>query len=67
MALGGKVDDVIEVIFLEQPFDQFLVADIALHKDVARVALDALQVFQVAGIGQLVQVDQQDVVMLFSI
>src|SRR5699024_5790294 len=26
VAFGGKVDDVVEIVLLEQPFDQFLVA-----------------------------------------
>ena len=55
MALGSKVDDVVGVILGNQVGDQRLVADIALHKDVAGVVLDVLQILQVAGVGQLVQ------------
>ena len=60
MALGGKVDDVVEIVLLEQALHQFLVADVALHEHMAGVTLHVLQVFQVAGVGQLIQVDQQD-------
>ena len=35
VALGGKVDDVIEIVLCEQALDQLLIADIALHEDVA--------------------------------
>ncbi len=60
MALGGKVDNIIEIILLEQAFHQLLVADIALHEHMTGVALHVLQVLQVACVGQLIQVDQQD-------
>ena len=66
MALCGKVDDVIEIVLCEQALDQLLIADIALHEDVAGVALDVLQVFQIARIGQLIQVDQQDLRVLLE-
>ncbi len=59
MALGRKVDDVIEIVLLEQAFHQLLVADVALHKHMAGVPFNVLQVFEVAGVGQLVEVDQQ--------
>ena len=60
MALGGEVDDIVEIVLCEQALDQLLVADVALHKDVAGVALNVLQVLKIAGIGQLVEVDQQN-------
>ena len=60
VALRGKVDDVIEIVLCKQALDQLLVADVALHEDVAGVALNVLQVLEVAGVGQLVEVDQQD-------
>ena len=66
MALSGKVDDVIEIVLCKQALDQLLVADVALHKDVAGVALNVLQVLEVAGVGQLVEVDQQDLRVLLE-
>ena len=35
VALRGKVDDVIEIVLCEQAFDKLLVADVALHEDMA--------------------------------
>ena len=66
MALSGKVDDVIEIVLCKQALDQLLVADVALHKDMAGVALNVLQVLEVAGVGQLVEVDQQDLGVLLE-
>ena len=66
MALSGKVDDVIEIVLCKQALDQLLVADVALHEDVAGVALNVLQVLEVAGVGQLVEVDQQDLGVLLE-
>ena len=66
MALGGKVDDVIEIVLCEQALDQLLVADIALHEHMAGVALHILQVFQIARVGQLIQIDQQDLRVFFE-
>jgi len=41
----------------QQAFHQGPVADVALHEDMARVAFQAGQVVQVAGVGQLIQVE----------
>ena len=54
MAFGCKVDDIIRIVLGDQVGDERFVADVALHKDVAGVILDVLQVLKVAGIGQLV-------------
>ena len=53
MALSGKVDDIIEIVLCKQALHQLLVADV-------------LQVLQIAGIGQLIQVDQQDLGVLLE-
>ena len=60
MALSGKVDDIIEIVLCKQALHQLLVADVALHEHMAGVALHVLQVFQIARVGQLIQIDQQD-------
>ena len=60
MALGGKVDDIVEIVLCKQALHQLLVADVALHEHMAGVALHVLQVFQIARVGQLIQIDQQD-------
>ena len=43
----------------QQAGHQRAVANVALHKDMARIALQAGQVFQVARVGQLVEVDHR--------
>ena len=57
MALGGEVDDAIDMFILHQFIDPFKVADVHLDKAVVRLVLYVLQVGEVAGIGQLVEVD----------
>ena len=66
MALGGKVDDVVEIVLCKQALHQLLVADVALHEHMAGVALHVLQVFQIARVGQLIQIDQQDLRVFFE-
>ena len=66
MALSGKVDDIIEVVLCKQALHQLLVADVALHEHMAGVALHILQVLQIARVGQLIQVDQQDLGVLLE-
>ena len=66
MALGSKVDDVVEIVLCKQALHQLLVADIALHEHMAGVALHVLQVFQIARVGQLIQIDQQDLRVFFE-
>src|SRR5574343_1174889 len=57
MALSCKVDDSAWPVFGQQARYQFAITNVTLNKDVTRIALQARQGFQVAGIGQLVQVD----------
>ena len=57
MRLGRKVDHRARLVLGQQAGDQGGVADIALHEDVARIALDAVQVVQIARVGELVEVD----------
>jgi hypothetical protein len=45
--------------FGQQAVDQRAVADVALHEDVARIALQAGQVGAVAGVGERVEVDDR--------
>jgi hypothetical protein len=44
-------------MLLKQTCHQIEVANIAVHKEVSRVISDRLQTAEVAGVGQLVQVD----------
>ena len=56
MGLGRKVDDRTRAVLRQQAIQQRAVADVALHKDVARIAAQAVEVVQVARVGQLVEV-----------
>ena len=65
VALGGEVDDGVDLV--DQLPDELGVADVALHEAVAlaqRPAFDVEQVVGVAGVGQLVEVDDLVVVVL---
>ena len=57
MALGGEVDDAVDMFVLHQLIDTLEVADVHLDEAVVRLVLDVLQVSEVAGVGQLVEVD----------
>lgn len=56
VALGGKMDDGAGLVLGEQAVDELAVADVALHEDVPRVALEGGEVFQVARVGEGVEV-----------
>ena len=64
MALGGKVDDKIRIILRHQFADQRAVADVALNEDVTLVVHNALEVLQIAGIGQLIKIHDADILIL---
>ena len=57
MTLGSKVDDTVHLLLLHQLIEGVEVADVHLHKLVVGLILDVLQIGKVAGIGQLVEVD----------
>ena len=64
VALRREVDHGIKVVFGEQLFHQGFITDVALHEAVTGVILDRLQVLQVPGVGQQVEIKQQDEVLL---
>jgi hypothetical protein len=45
------------LVLFQQAGQQAAIGNISLHKNVARITLQAAQVFQIAGIGQFVQID----------
>jgi hypothetical protein len=47
----------IRLFFRQQRIDQGGVTNIAMHKPVAGISGDAVQVFQIAGVGELIQID----------
>ncbi len=57
VGFGREVDDGARLVLGQQAVDQRAVADVALHEDVVRIALERRQGLEVAGIGQLVEVD----------
>ena len=57
MGLGGEVDDAVDVLFLEELQDAVEIADVEADETVVRAVLDVLQVREVAGVGQFVEVD----------
>jgi hypothetical protein len=56
MRLGGKVDYGARLVLRQQAGYQGGVANVALHEDVARIALQAGQVVQVACVGEFVEI-----------
>ena len=59
VAFGGKVDDGSGLMLCQQAGQQSAVTNIALHKGVARIALQAGQSFRVARVGEFVEVDDR--------
>lgn len=57
VTLGRKVDDAINLLVLHQLVEGIEVADVHLDELVVRLVLDVLEVSEVAGISQLVEVD----------
>ena len=57
VALSGEVDDAVHLLVLHQLQECVEVADVHLHELIVRLILDVLEVGEVAGIGQLVEVD----------
>ena len=58
MRLGGEINHGVDGVFREQAGHQHRVADIALHENVARVTGEICEVGRIAGIRQLVEVDE---------
>ena len=59
MRLGCKVDHGTRLVLGQQGYHQCVVANVALGEGMAAVALQAGQVFQVARVGELVEVDDR--------
>lgn len=57
MAFSGKIQYCIRTIGLQQPTHQFGIADIALNENVVLILCQFRQILRIAGIGQLVQID----------
>ena len=57
VALGGEVDDAVDLLVLHQLQHPFEIADVHLHEAVVRPVLDVFQVREIPRVGELVEVD----------
>jgi hypothetical protein len=57
MAFGSEIDDGTRFVHGEQVIDQIAITDVAVNENMAIVAVQSFQRLQIAGIGQLVEVD----------
>jgi len=62
VALGGEIDDRARLVFGQQFANQGTITDVALHEEVPTVALQTGQILQIAGIGELVEIEDRFVV-----
>ncbi len=54
---GGEVHDGARLMFGQEAADKIVVADVALDEGVAHITVQAGEVLAVAGVGELVEVD----------
>ena len=59
MAFGGEVHHRARLVLGKEAFDQGTVADVAMHEEVTRVALQRRKGLAVAGVGQRIEVDHR--------
>ena len=59
MRLGREVDDGTGLVFGKQAIEQRAVADVALHENVRRIALERRQRLEIACVSQLVEIDHR--------
>jgi hypothetical protein len=59
MALSGQMNNRAGAVALQQSVNQIRIADVPLHKDLPGFSGKTLQVFEIARIGELVQVDNR--------
>jgi len=57
VALGGKVQHGTRAVLIQQAVHQGAVAEVALHEDMTQVAVQSGEVFQVASVGEFVEVE----------
>ena len=57
MAFGGEVEHCAGLVLGQQSADEFGVTDVALNKNMPRIALQAGQGFGVTCVGEFVEVD----------
>ena len=57
MRFSGEMHNGRRLVPVEQLPDRLAVGDVALHEDIGRVAADRLERIEIAGVGELVEVD----------
>ena len=57
MAFGCKVHHCVRLVLGKKQANQFRVAYVALYQDVVRIVIETCKVIWIAGIGELVQID----------
>ena len=57
MALGGEVDNAVNLVFADYAAHLIDVGDVGAHKGVVGLGLDVAEVGKVAGVGELVEAD----------
>lgn len=57
MTLGRQMDNSVDGMLPHDRFHLFAVADVTLHETVIGALLDIAQILEVAGVGQLVEID----------
>ena len=66
MAFRREIDHIVDVVFGKDFFHRGFVADIRVDKGIPGIVLDRGQVLQVARIGELVQVQDTDVLIFLQ-
>ena len=64
MALGGKIDNHISFILINDFFYQSAIADVAFDEFVVGMVFKSGEVFKIAGIGKLVEIYDKAIGML---
>jgi hypothetical protein len=59
MRFGGEMHDRTRTMFRQQSVDQRAVADVSMHEDMARIAVDRCEIFAIARVGQGVEIDDR--------
>ena len=59
MTFSSKIDDGTRTVFLEQPLDEFTIADVALDKKVSGIVSNLNKRIKISRIRQLVDIDHR--------
>ena len=57
MTFGRKIHDGTWLVLCQQLSQHFIVTNICLHKDMSRIRTQTSQIFQIAGVGQFINID----------